>query len=243
MNKALLFVAFAAFSTLSYGQTAVSSSFIIGGSVDAETSAGVPTTVSVSNSQGNTINVLGGSFGATNSSEDLVGTGSIGGSLNSTWTSAAAGQVLTTNEWSFDTPYAPAASLNQDFTGQEAWTYTFTATEDSFFCLNWDVVGAGDSFGLQIWYFGFDGNGGGEALGPDAVYPDGNGSLMRDLEAGQTYTVSLTNYGNIFSNDGLILSGSSRGQFDWEIKPVPEPASLGLAGLALLAWTRRRKSA
>ncbi len=241
MKKQLLVLLALGVVQISFGQTAISSTLHIGGSADADTSDSTNVTVGVSNSQGNTLNPLGASFGALNTSDDTQGSISIYGSLLSTWSSSAAGHVSTTNGWDIDTPHAYTVDLNEAFTGDKAWTYTFTATEDSFFCLTYDVVGTGDTFGLQTWNFGFDGVGGGEQLGPDPLYPDGSGTLMRSLVSGETYTVSLSNYGNIFGSSGLILEASSVGEFDWEIKPVPEPASMVILGLGALGLARRRR--
>ncbi len=123
------------------------------------------------------------------------------------------------------------------------WTYTFTSDVTGTFNLDFSVTGNGsDLFGLQGWYESdnFDtplGSTNGSALDPTA-----SGSLFGDVTQGQTYTVRLSNNGNIFSSGAYNATATAVGDFSFDItgtsNSVPDKGStvllVGLAAVALL---------
>jgi hypothetical protein len=135
------------------------------------------------------------------------------------------------------------------------WTYTFTATADSVFELDFNLLGNGALAGLGYWYVSF-----GDIAGPadttalaTGFAPNSplTGHYARNLTAGQTYRVALRNdesYGLTLPLD-VPVAGKETGRFNWRIvteggSAVPEPASwalmIGGFGLAGASFRRRR---
>ncbi|HZZ66745.1 MAG TPA: PEP-CTERM sorting domain-containing protein [Phenylobacterium sp.] len=177
------------------------------------------------------------------------------GTAQATWASANSGAVDFTNYgWDFsvnnqaNTPSAADVDFDRPGSGND-WTYTFTATGNGEFVMDYDVVGTGTVDGLQGWNINFSGPGGGLLLTGVLPIPDPtqSGVFTRALVAGQTYTVSLDGNPNIEDgNFSANFAGSMNGTFDWSIRDgVPEPTCwalmlTGFFGMGALLRARRR---
>jgi hypothetical protein len=236
--KAILCFLLAVSVSSAFAQTPISSTFDLGASADADIDdSNDPISDFYSDSQGATLNSYSGSVEALDSlsSGDLA---RVYADTSVIWFGAGAGELRFLNGWEFDSTATILGELNEASTTVPVWTYTFQATENGFLNVQYNVVGTGETFGLQPWTFLFDGPGGGESLGPDPAFPDGSGSFTRDLVAGTTYTMGFTNFGNV---TGGNLIGSSEGLLQWQVIPVPEPATLVALGAGALALYRRRR--
>lgn len=143
--------------------------------------------------------------------------------------------------WTHVSNSQTAAKLNGFVTGAPVWSYTFLATASGTFTMNYDVRAAGDPFGLLGVVIDWSGPGGGLNL-VNAFTPVAHGVFSRSLTAGQTYTISLANGGNIFTSvDPRNDFGSMDADFNWTTATVPEPTTLFAVALGGLALLRRRK--
>jgi hypothetical protein len=163
-----------------------------------------------------------------------------------TWNSVDSGTFSI--NWGWDV-YAPNLSAKAESNQVPAnWFYTFVASGNGLFSVSGNVVGTGNTFGLQPIYFGDDGGG---SIGGDVFDPTGSGVLVFALLSGQTYTFSASNNGNISGPLGLIASGSATSDFAWNIEynnvsAIPVPAAFpllasGLVGLGAIGARRRSK--
>jgi hypothetical protein len=153
------------------------------------------------------------------------------------------------DDYGWDVSVSDAAysvKLNEHGDGDD-WTYTFVADADGVFSMEYLVTGSGSTFGLWGWAINWSGLGGGQSLPGDAAFsPDASGVFLRDVLAGQTYTVGLSNNANLFVDDpvSIAFQGFMDGSFEWEITStaVPEPSTWALLtlGLAVVGWKRRR---
>lgn len=148
--------------------------------------------------------------------------------------------------WGWDGKGVNALNTNQL---SPNWSYTFTADFTGTFELSYDIVGSGATFGLQQITLGADTDTFSGPIGGDVYDPTASGLFTGGVTFGQTYTVTLSNFGNEFISlpDTFDSKGSATGHFDWVIKsngnPVPDSGSTAvLLGLALvgLACVRRR---
>jgi len=118
--------------------------------------------------------------------------------------------------------------------------------------MDYDILGSGALFGLSGYTLSddFDSNAGGPVT--NQYDPSSSGIFEGGLTAGQTYTVSLSNNGNIqfvsydIPVNGLQLPGSVTADFDWSIQGASSVADggttiamLGGAIFALAALRRR----
>ncbi len=165
-------------------------------------------------------------------------------SATASWNDANSGLVTFDNVgWTLNTTAPYLVKLNQAFTGNKIWEYTFIANGNGLFQMAYNVAGAGDLFGLQGAIIDWTGPGGGITPGT-AVDPTANGLFSRAITVGQQYTVSVSNYANIFGDSGTVREGYHSGTFEWRIteSAVPGPAAaLPFVGGLLMALKRRRK--
>jgi PEP-CTERM motif len=168
------------------------------------------------------------------------------GTSVASWASADSGSVTFRNYgWDVNTADPYKANLT-DNRGGDDWDYTFVADQNGTITMAYNVTGSGFTFGLWGWSIGFNGSGsGGPVINP--TDPTTSGVFTGLLQAGQTYTISLSGNPNIFNDGGGgNFSGSMLGQFDWQITSggVPEPATWGLmlAGFGLMGAALRRRA-
>ncbi|MGZ6015599.1 MAG: PEPxxWA-CTERM sorting domain-containing protein, partial [Phenylobacterium sp.] len=196
------------------------------------------------------------------------------GAASAPWASATSGSVQYPGYgWDFNVPSSPISGSNLTDArgganlGASDWSYTFTATQDGQFTIDYSVTPNGNPFGLWGWQINCNcSNAGGPSL--DAYDPTATGTFVGDIYAGGTYTVTLDGNPNVeFPFQAGNYSGSMDGLFSWsttgDVAPiagqlnvvanssigpaapaVPEPAAwalmIGGFGLAGVALRRRR---
>ncbi len=123
------------------------------------------------------------------------------------------------------------------------WSYTFQADATGWFAMSYDVVASGDPFGL--WGLAasqnFDSVSG--VLPPTNPFdPTASGVFLGGVTAGQVYTISLMNNGNM-GGDSMTMDGSATGHYAWSIRSAPDACSTLLllgSGLAVVLGLRRK---
>lgn len=231
-----------AFASNVQAATAISSSVTASGylNVDIPNSPGVSDTDS--QSQLGTVNSLSAQINLADQQGDNHG--SAASMVGASWASANSGSAFFTRVgWSMNSGAESVVRLNGAYDGSKVWEYTFEATGNGSFDLNYDVYGIGDKFGLWGATIDWSGPGGGLDVS-NALDPVANGIFSRAIQAGQTYTVSISNNANIYGEAGLYNDGYAYGKFDWQIteSAVPGPAAaLPFIGGFLMALKRRRK--
>ncbi|HRI44495.1 MAG TPA: PEP-CTERM sorting domain-containing protein [Fimbriimonadaceae bacterium] len=225
-------------------QIALSSTFDIAVEADADQNAPGVAFDSFSAFQFGTLNPYSHSLLVT---DTVPGAGYVTttSSAAATWTSSGAGTVTFRNMgWTRDSLNMHEAKMNNFLAGMDVWSYTFEATQDGFFSLNYNVSYVGFGFGLLGIVIHWSGPGGDLDL-ENASDPTANGTFVRELTNGSTYTIGIQNKGNIFASAGQELSeGHLNGDFSWEVSPVPEPATMAgllIGGLGLLLRPRRTR--
>jgi hypothetical protein len=125
------------------------------------------------------------------------------------------------------------------------WSYTFTAEESGSFNLSYNVTASGYTFGLWGWSLADDLDSGSGAPVTNAFDPTTSGLFVGGITDGNTYTVSLSNNGNIYSDGGGVSAvGSASGTFDWSITPSAVPdggMTLAMVGMGLTGLTMLRR--
>ncbi len=193
-------------------------------------------------SQGGLTNTLG-LVSANATSTSPAGTLITTGSAIATWDNTASGQVKFEDVGWDNSAFA---LVSQSGLAGTQWAYNFIADVTGTFSLNWAVSlqqAAADSFGLQDFRFSLAGAGGGQTV----MGVDSSGSATRNIFAGYEYTAFITTNPGIFGGVGGRTSFMD-GVFDWSMDSgpmpsVPEPSSMALLGLGLLAIgaTNRRR--
>lgn len=173
--------------------------------------------------------------------------------VTANWTSADSGDFSMAWGWNVDAAnYQSQALVETNLAYPINWQYTFTATGNGVFSGSYSVTGAGDKFGLQPLYTTNDFTAG--PLGGNTNDPTGSGTFSVLLTSGNTYTMSVAEFGNLSSANGLLANGSANALVNWNIAydtaPVPEPASwalliggFGLTGSALRRSRRLLRAA
>lgn len=169
---------------------------------------------------------------------------SSGAFVSGNWASADAGTIDI--QWGWDIATGGSGLVTQANTNVAIpnWRYTFIATGNGTFAGRYNVVGSGDTtFGLQPIYGSDDFPFG--PYGGDVNDPTGSGSFSVALVNGQTYTMSMFNFGNLTFNSGGDANASARALIDWQISydVVPEPASwaMMITGFGLVGAGMRRR--
>lgn len=173
------------------------------------------------------------------------------------WTSQDAGQIRLDWGWTWRAAGIDigSASTNTNVAPLAAgfplnWWYRFTATADGWFFGDYDVLGSGDTFGLQGLYLVSEGSSLFEVLGGDVIDPTGNGTFSVPLVAGQTYEFRLFNFGNLsYANvAGLDIDAAATATVNWGIRyesqvvPLPGTAALLALGLGVAGLSRRTRA-
>lgn len=136
--------------------------------------------------------------------------------------------------------------------GPYNWSYTFVADANGTFVMDYNVVGAGGTFGLWGFTLSHNLDSGAGAPVTDASDPTSSGQFVGEVIAGQIYTVSLMNSGNIHTDVGFgNYSGSVTADFSWSIQPdsVPDASTslpvllCALGGLGAMNHRSRRRLA
>lgn len=228
-----------------HAQTVVSSTFQLGAYADANQHSGGYLQDFIIQSQGATLNDYSGTVSVID--YDAVHPGMwlrVHSSASASWTDSAHGAVSWRNMgWEHNTIDSSGAKLNGYVINGPVWSYTFVATSDATFLMNYDIRGHGDTFGLWGARIEWSGPGGNLDL-VNPYNPTAQGTFMRSVVAGNTYTVGLFNMGNYFSSPLLnTTAGYMDADYTWEIGAVPEPATIWVAGAGLLALLRRRRHA
>jgi hypothetical protein len=224
-------------------QVAQGSTFDLAVEAEADTGTVGFASDSFSDSQGATLNAYSHSLSVTDLNALGGGPLTVTTSAIASWVNAGQGSVsIFDTGWNFATTAASHALINTALTGFDVWTYTFLATADGTFDMAYDVVGSGAMFGLQGAIIHWSGPGGDLNL-TDAFDPAANGVFTRALVSGQSYTVGIGTYSNIFAQGGLNQVGSFDGQFDWRITSVPEPFSMAGLLVGVSVFFRKRKKA
>lgn len=228
-----------------HAQTAISSTFHLGVWADANQHYGGYQQDYIMQSQGSTLNSYSGTV--TVIDNDAANPGRwlrVHSSASASWTDSAHGSVAWRNMgWEHNTIDSSGAKLNGFVINGPVWSYTFSATSDALFSLDYDLRGHGDTFGLWGARIEWSGPGGNlDLINP--YDPTTQGTFSRSVVAGNTYTVGLFNMGNTFTSPILnTSSGYLDADFDWRIGPVPEPSSvLALGGFVAMILRRRRAS-
>jgi len=181
---------------------------------------------------------------ATSSATATDGTTSIQtlASATATWSSSSAGSVMFTDVgWIVSNEFFGDARASDGID----WRYTFTATANGLFTLNWAITTdprTTDPLGLNGFYFQIS-----SVFGVTDLDLDTSGVLTRPLTAGNTYTVFIQNDAQISGGLGTRTAFMDA-QFDWNITDasvtaVPEPGTLSLLALGLAAGVWRLRLA
>lgn len=241
---ALLSIASSAFlAVLAPAQTAVSSTFQLGVWADANQNDGVFHQATYATSQGATLNPFSNSLSITDFDNINGGSLTVNSAASASWTNAGQGAVAWRGMgWNHNTFTSSGSKLNGFVIPGPVWSYTFTATANNFFVMNYDVRGTGNVFGLLGVVIQWSGPGGNLDL-TNPYNPAANGVFTRSLTAGNTYTVGLYNGGNIFTAPLRRTDfGYMDADFSWHVSAVPEPSSLVALSLAATVMLRRRRS-
>lgn len=226
-----------------FGQVAVSSTFAIGVFADANQNDSDLHSDYILQNQYGTLNPYNGNLSV--SDEDLLNPGRkvrVTAQASASWTDAGQGSVTWRNMgWVQNTIASSGTKLNDFVVNGPTWGYTFTATSDGIFTLDYDVRGTGNTFGLLGVDIGWSGPEGGLNLF-DPYDPTVSGNFSRVIVNGQTYTVELRNHGNHFTAPlEHVYTSMMDADFAWKIQPVPEPLSMVSVGIGVIALLRRRK--
>jgi hypothetical protein len=221
-------------------------------SISGDVAAGVRSTLgSVIDSHSNATNAVAPSAvtistSATAFASDVGATNSTFANVTATWTSADSGNFGMDWGWNVNASgYGANTAAETNLAYPINWQYTFVASGNGVFSGRYDVVGLGDKFGLQPLYTTNDFSAG--TLGGGVFDPTGSGTFSVILISGNTYTMSVAEFGNLSAANGFVANGNAHATVDWNISyaGTPEPSSWALliAGFGLTGAAIRRRRA
>ncbi len=154
--------------------------------------------------------------------------------------SADSGTIDMSWGWTIGDNSAGGSLVETNLAYPRNWTYSFVATSNGRFSGTYDVVGSGNTFGLQQLYATDDFN----VIFNGTVFdPSGSGSFSVPLIAGNNYTFSVANFGNLTNGSNTVAEANA--SIIWTISSVPEPSSWAMLitgfGLVGVAARRRRE--
>lgn len=224
------------------GQNPIASAFNIAVEADADQLHGGNSQAVFADSQSGTLNPYSHSLSITDT-ETGGGYVTTRSSASASWINSASGVVAFRDMgWTRNSPLNHEAKLNNFFFGTNVWSYTFQATSNGAFSMNYNVWASGNTFGLLGVLIHWSGPGGDLDL-QDPYNPTASGVFTRSVSSGTTYTVGIHNRGNVFSAAGQGFSqGAMSADFNWSIGVVPEPATvltILIGGIGLLLRRKR----
>jgi hypothetical protein len=213
--------------------TPLSSSFAltafaeVGTSVDAET---------LGESQGSTINPLSVDVSANAISAPTDQNLLVTADGSAKWTTPSIGQVTYTDVgWS-----NALGSGGADLSANTGWIYSFTANIKGSFVIDYTVTAEGMSSTVSDPLVGLNGfflyQAPPQAPPPNPSFETGintSGVFSLAIDPGQTYTVHIQNFANLFGDIGTT-DAHMDASFDFNVQFIPEPSSLRLAMIAAL---------
>jgi hypothetical protein len=227
-------------SQVAYTQVAVSSKLQLGVYADANQYDQVSHSNTFVDQHFGTLNPFSHSISVVDLDNANGGSLTVSSAASANWVSAGEGSVAWRGMgWSHNTFTSSGSKLNDFVIPGPVWSYTFQATTDGAFSMHYDVRGFGNVFGLLGAVVQWSGPGGNLDL-TNPYTPAANGTFVRALTAGSTYTVGLSNMGNVFTaplrrND----FGYMDADFNWNISAVPEPSSMAILAISVAALLRR----
>ena len=164
-----------------------------------------------------------------------------------TWASADQGTISfswgwTANSRGAETTFDTGAAIN--------WSYTFVAAADGVFRADWRLFtpGTTNPTGLNRLNTSNDWRTpAGFGLGGAGDDPSGSGVSLVPLQAGETYTMSVSNVGYVGDPQGFDLRvANGEARIAWVVDytpPIPEPGTWALlvAGLAVVSAVAKRR--
>lgn len=168
--------------------------------------------------------------------------------VDASWVDANQGSVTFDNAWESITP-PPIGSLTTTFFPTAFFSYTFVADANGILSVAFDTLTAvsPNPFGATGFTLQVDGGLLVRGTGPGVVPSTPSGLVTLDLLAGEAYTLTIREGSNASGSLGANRQLSNQGTFDWSIvfdQPpveVPEPGTLALLSLGLLAVPFRRR--
>lgn len=228
-------------ATPARAQIAIGSTFHLGVYADANQNDGSVHTDVFVDQQTGTLNPYSHSLSVTDFDAANGGSLTVASSASASWASAGQGSVVWRGMgWTHHTFASSGSKLNGFVLPGPVWSYTFQATQNGTFTMNYDVRGSGNLFGLLGAVIQWSGPEGDLDL-TNSYDPTASGVFQRPVLAGTQYTVGVFNMGNVFTapiprND----FGALDADFNWTLAPVPEPSTFAVAAFALAAMRRRR---
>ena len=226
----------------SQAQVAIGSTFQLGVYADANQNDFTSHTASFADQHFGSLNPFSHSLSIVDLDNANAGSLTVNSAASASWVNAGQGTVAWRGMgWIHNTKTNSGAKLNDFVIPGPVWSYTFRATADGVFTMNYDVRGTGNLFGLLGAVIEWSGPGGNLDL-KNSYDPTAHGIFTRSLVAGTNYTVGVSNMGNIFTSPIPRTDfGYMDADFDWRVGPVPEPSTIAGLVVGCAALFRRRR--